>query len=156
MPDNNISSFENNDTVNTRPELSPEPIDKRPLIIGIVVAFVFLLGSCGFGILLHRNPIDTAILRDIFIIYLGIGSFVIILLIIALVVITTYLVLKVNDLVVLLDREIKPMLAQVQSSLNTVKGTTNFISDQAVQPIIKTAGAVTAVQTVVKSLFKRN
>jgi len=104
---------------------------------------------------LFVNPETTAILRDIFIIFLGIGVFVIILLIIALVVITAYLVLKVNDLVQLLDKEIRPMLFKIQASINTVRGTTTFISDHAVQPVITTASTVAAIRVIVRSLFRR-
>jgi TM2 domain-containing membrane protein YozV len=140
---------------NPRPELSPKPIDKRPVIYGIIAAVVIILIFGGIGVGLYLNPPIAAVLRDIFIIFLGLGAFVIILLLIVLVVITAYLVLKVNDLVRLLDREIKPLLAQVQETTRTVKGTTSFISDQAVKPVIATASTIAATQAIFKSLFQR-
>lgn len=151
----NMSPYSYEEPNNARPELSAKPADKRPIIIGIVVGIAIILGAIGFGWFLLVRPETTAILRDIFIIFLGVGVFIIILLIIALVVITAYLVLKVNDLVQLLDKEIRPMLVKMQESINTVRGTTTFISDHAVQPVISTASTVTAIRVIFSSLFKR-
>lgn len=144
------------DGANSRPELSAKPIDKRPIIIGIIVALVIIIGSAVIGWLLFSNPETAAVLRDIFIIFLGLGIFLIILLLIVLVVITVYLVLKVNDLVKLGDREIKPMLTKLQDTLNTVRGTTTFISDHAVQPVITTVSTVSAVKAIFRALFRRD
>lgn len=137
------------------PELAPEPMDKRPLIYGIIVAIVIVLIFAGIGVWLFLHPVATAILRDIFIIFLGLGAFVIILLLIALVVITAYLVIKINDLVHLLDREIKPVLIKLQDTAGTVQGTTTFISDHAVQPIIATVSTFAATRAIIRALFQR-
>jgi hypothetical protein len=149
------SAYGNSGIDNRYPELSPEPIDKRPMIYGAVFAVVFILIFLGVGVWLFFNPVATAILRDIFIIYLGLGAFVVILLLIVLVVITAYLVIKVNDLVRLLDREIKPILLKLQETAGTVQGTTTFISDHAVQPIISTVSTYAAARAIVRSLFRR-
>ncbi|RME98729.1 MAG: hypothetical protein D6768_16630 [Chloroflexi bacterium] len=156
MPEETITPYTFDESGSpSRPELSAEPVDKRPMIIGIIVAVVFLLIFIGLGWWLFTHPVSTAILRDIFIIFMGLGVFIIILLLIILIVITAYLVLKINDLIQLLDREIKPMLANLQTTLGTVKGTTSFISEQAVKPVISTASAFTAVNVAFKSLFRR-
>jgi hypothetical protein len=160
MPEQTYSTYPSEpyhyqDTGAARPELSAKPIDKRPLIYGILAAVIIILIFGGIGAWLFYNPAAAAVTRDIFIIFLGLGAFLIILLLIALVVITVYLVLKINDLVRLLDREIKPLLSQVQETTRTVKGTTTFISDQAVKPVIATASTIAAAQAIFKSLFQR-
>ncbi len=150
-----VESYGTADVDNRYPELSPEPIDKRPIIYGAVFAVVFILIFLAIGVWLFFNPVATAILRDIFIIYLGLGAFVIILLLVVLVVIAAYLVIKVNDLVQLLDREIKPVLLKLQETAGTVQGTTTFISDHAVQPIISTVSTYAAARAIFRSLFRR-
>jgi len=163
MPEENIVSYNYDSMSNSRPELSMKPVDKRPAIVGIVVALVILVGFGLFGWWLFVNPASTAVLRDIFIIFMGLGVFVIILLLIALIVATAYLVLKVNDLVQLVNREVvqllnqevRPALNKVQGTLTTVKGTTTFLSDRAVKPVITTAGYVAAVKAIFRSLFRR-
>lgn len=155
MPDETNSAHNYNDKPSPRPELSGEPINKRPIIIGAAVALAIIIIFGGIGWLLFVNPETTGTVRDIFIIYLGLGIFVIILLLIVLVVMAVYLVLKINDLIHLLDREIKPMLAKVQEALNTVRGTTTFLSDHAVQPVITTVSTVAGVKAIIRSLFRR-
>lgn len=141
--------------VNRRPELSAQPIDKRPIIFGIVAAVVVVVLFGLLGWWLFVNPPAAAVLRDIFIIFLGLGAFLIILLLIALVVITVYLILKINDLVQLLNREIRPVLTQLQATASTAQGTTKFLSEQAVKPIITTASTISATQAIFRSLFRR-
>jgi hypothetical protein len=156
MPDEIAPPYHDDNQSNPRPELSAAPASKKPIIIGLVFALVILLILGGLGWYLFSNPDQTAILRDIVIIFMGLGIVFIILLLIALIVITAYLVIKVNDLVQLLDREIRPVLTRMQKTLATVSGTATFLSDQAIQPVISTASTVAAVQTIVRSLFRRN
>ena len=153
---NKTNSYNYDDSSNAYPELSAKPVDKRPAIIGIIAAVVIILIFGGLGYFLFLYPDTTAVLRDIFIIFLGLGAFIVILLLIALVVITAYLVLKVNDLIQLLDREIKPVLVKVQESAVTLRGTTSFLSENAVKPVINTASTLSAAQTVIKTLFRRD
>lgn len=156
MPEDTLSPYNYDEQpASPRPELSPEPIDKRPLIYGGAVALGFFALAILIGWWLFVNPTKAEVIRDIFIIYLGVGIFVLIPLMIILLVATTYLILKVNDLIQLLQREILPILLKTQQSVSTIKGTTTFLSDQAVRPVIKTAGTVAAVQTIARSLFKR-
>jgi predicted PurR-regulated permease PerM len=140
----------------SRPELSAEPIDKRPIYIGLALAGVFILIFIGLGIALFMNPVATAILRDIFIIFMGLGIFIVILLLMILIVITAYLVIKINDLIQLLDREIRPMLVKLNDTLGNVRGTTSFITEQAVKPVITTVSSASAVSAIFRTLFRRN
>jgi len=137
------------------PELSAKPVDKRPIIFGILGAVIIIVVFSGIGVWLYYHPQDAAIFRDIFIIFLGLGAFFVILLLIALVIITGYLVLKVNDLIQLLNREIKPILLKIQETLGTAQGTVTFLSDHAVQPVISTASTIAAIRAITRSLFRR-
>ena len=155
MPEENITVYAYDSGSNSRPELSMQPVDKRPAIIGGAVALVILLVFVGIGWWLFVHPARAAVIRDISIIFMGLGVFVIILLLIILIVATFYLVLKVNDVVRLLDREIRPVLDRVQTTMSTVKGTTVFLGDKAVKPVMTTAGYLAAVRAIVRSLFRR-
>ncbi len=140
---------------NTRPELSPAPFDKRPLLYGALVAGGFFLVAILIAIWLYNNPERAEVIRDIFIIYVGLGIFVLIPLLMILIVVLIYLALKLNDLTLMVHREVIPMLTNIQTTLNNVKGTTTFISDQAVKPVISTASSFAAVRGIMRSLFKR-
>jgi hypothetical protein len=155
MPEETVTLYNYGSVENPRPELSPRPVSKKPMIIGGIVALVILLTFIGLGWLLFSYPTQTAILRDVVIIFIGLGVILIILLLVALIVMTVYLVLKVNDLVQLVDREIRPVLARLQHTMGTVGGTATFLSDQAIRPVIAAASTVAAVRTIMRSLFQR-
>jgi hypothetical protein len=144
-----------NDPANRYPEFTPEPIDKRPLIIGIVIASAILLISIIVGVWLYLHPDVADVVRDIVIIYLGISAFFILIALVILIVMIGYLTLKTNDLVKLLDREVRPLLYNIQETTNTVRGTTTFLSDKAVQPVIATVSSIAAVKAIFRSLFRR-
>jgi hypothetical protein len=155
MPEETLVPYQYDSVESSRPELSAKPVNKKPIIIGAVVALVIVLIFVGLGWLLFSYPAQTAILRDIVIIFIGLGTLLIILLLIALVVITAYLVIKVNDLVQLIDREVRPVLGRLQRTMSTMSGTATFLSDQAVRPVISAASTVAAIRTIMRSLFQR-
>lgn len=137
------------------PELTPTPFDRRPLIYGIIVVVVFFALVIGLGIFLFNNPETAQRLRDIFIIYVGVAILVLIPMMMILIVVLIYLTLKVNDLTQLINREIRPMLYKLNETTSTVRGTTTFLSDNAVKPVIATASALSAVKAVFVALFRR-
>jgi hypothetical protein len=137
------------------PELTPAPFDKRPLIYGIIVVIVFFILVIVTGIYLFNNPVTAQILRDIFIIYVFVALLLLIPMIMVLIVALIYLVLKVNDMTQLINREIRPLLAQLQSTVSTARGTTTFLSEQAVKPVITTVSAVAGVRGIFRTLFRR-
>ncbi|GAB4428584.1 MAG: hypothetical protein Kow0031_08860 [Anaerolineae bacterium] len=147
--------FDNAAPRNPRPELEPAPFDKRPLWIGVGVTVTFIVLAIVLGVWLFYHPVAAAVLRDIFMIYIGLGIFVLIPLLILLAVVLIYLALKLNDLTHLIHREVIPMMTTVQNSLNTVNGTTSFLSENAVKPVISTASSYAAARAMVKALFRR-
>lgn len=137
------------------PELSATPADQNFLKIAGLIAVITLLLLIGFGVFLFLNPAIATILRDIVIVFFGVGVVFVTILLAALIAVTVYIGLKLNDLIRLLDREIKPMLKNLQDTLVNVRGTTSFISDNAVQPVIETVSMVSATRSIFMSLFRR-
>ena len=117
---------------------------ERILLISIVAA-----------VYLFFHPETAAVARDIVIIFLGLSTFFILICMVIVIVMLAYLVLKTNDLVQLIDREIRPLLYNIQETTNTVRGTTTFISDKAAQPVIATVSSIAAVKAIFRSLFRR-
>ena len=146
---------DNGGTSKQYPELTPTPVDKRPIIIGIIVAVSILLISIVAAVYLFYHPETAAIVRDIVIIFLGISTFFILICLVIMIVMLAYLILKTNDLVHLLDREVRPLLYDIQETTHTVRGTTTFLSDKAVQPVIATVSSIAAVKAIFRSLFRR-
>jgi hypothetical protein len=95
------------------------------------------------------SPAWMQMLRDVAIILLALESLVIG----AMVVI---LVLEIRRLVTVLEDEIKPLLASINETMGTVRGTTNFVSDSVVSPAIQALSYGAAVKEVAGVLFRRS
>ena len=95
-------------------------------VIGIV-----LLGGVAAGIyfLTRAGAETTSQVRDIFIIILALES---LLIGVALIILVTQLAIFTN----LIQNEVKPIIASTKETVGTIKGTSKFISERAVAPII--------------------
>ena len=79
--------------------------------------------------------IISATVRDIAIIIVAVQSIVIGILI-------AVLIWQIWRLVALLQTEIKPVLDDTKATVNTVRGTATFLSDNLAEPVIRTSGTV--------------
>ena len=88
------------------------------------------------------------VIRDIAIIVLALESLIIGALLIL-------LIIQMRGLTVMLREEIQPILESAQETVTTVRGTTVFISDTFVKPLIKAAGYASAANRVMRVLTWR-
>ncbi len=93
-------------------------------------------------------PETIAVVRDVFIIMLALESLIVVALLV-------WLILELRGLTRVLREEVKPILTSAQETINTVRGTTNFVSDNVVAPFVKVQGYVAGVKTMVDALFGR-
>jgi len=93
---------------------------------GLVIVALVILAV--FGLLQPTTP--TAKIRDIFIIFMAFESLVIGAALIV-------LVIQVASLINLLQNEVKPILDATNETVNTLRGTTTFLSENLVEPVIK-------------------
>ena len=91
------------------------------IIILIIVAAVFLL---------RADNQTTGRVRDVFIIFMALESLVIGAALIILIV-------QLATLINLLQNEIKPIIRSTNDTVNTLKGTAEFIGNNITEPIIK-------------------
>ncbi len=87
----------------------------------------------------------AATIRDIAIIIIAIQSIVI-------GVLLGLLVWQVWRLVKMLQNEVQPIIRDAQETVNTVRGTTSFVSDNVVNPVVKTSSTLVGVRRTVSSL----
>jgi hypothetical protein len=100
------------------------------VIAGIVV-FLALLGVAIFFLLQPATPTDK--IRDVFIIVVALESLVIG---VALIV----LVVQLASLINLLQNEVRPILHATNETVNTLRGTAEFLGESVVDPVIKLNG----------------
>lgn len=99
------------------------------IIIGAVIIILFIL-IAGVIFLLNQPLSNVARIRDIFIIILALESLMIGLVLIILIV-------QIARLTNLLQNEIKPILDTTNETVSNLRGTTVFLSDNLIEPVIK-------------------
>ncbi len=127
-------------------EESPEVQTKvRSASLWIIITTIIILAALIAGIVfLARTDNDTTShIRDIFIIVLALES---LLIGAALVILVIQLALLLN----LLQNEIRPILKTTRETITTLKGTSAFLSEHAVQPVIR----ISSLTAGVKKLFE--
>jgi hypothetical protein len=120
-------------------ELTPEEdaadraalLKQRWTIAGIIIAVLVVLAGIVVAVIaLTEHPAVATNVRDIFIIFMAFESLIIGA---ALVV----LVIQIAGLINLLQNEVKPILQSTSETVNTLRGTTEFLSENLVEPVIK-------------------
>lgn len=113
-----------------QPQKNEEAMGNRNKV-GLIIGAVVLLGLLITGLVLLIQPgTDTARVRDIFIIFMALEF-----LLIGIVMII--LIIQLARLTLLLQNEIKPILDSTSETANTLKGTTQFLSERLVEPVLK-------------------
>jgi hypothetical protein len=112
-------------------------------IVVAVIALVALVSALLYGLVSH--PPLTATLADIAIILLALVTVVTI-------VFLAILIFQLQSLIVLLREELYPILDSLNKTAGTVRGTTTFVSDAIVTPMISVASTAAAIQQTIRAL----
>lgn len=89
------------------------------------------------------------VVRDLAIILLALVSIVVLVLL-------SILVIQVIRMVRLLREEVVPILRSTQDTVSTVRGTTDFMSDHLVQPVVKASSYAAGARQAISVLFGRS
>ena len=109
------------------------------ILVGLIILVALVVGII---YLARADASTTGQIRDIFIIVLAVESIIIGG---ALVI----LVVQIAALFSLLQNEIRPILESTQVTLSTLKGTTKFLSEHAVKPVINMSSAAAGIKKLV-------
>lgn len=137
---------ESSSPTETNPEVEEQTKNGvKSKMIWAVLAGLIILAALITGIvfLAKSDTITTSHIRDIFIIVLALESLIIGG---ALVILVVQLALLIN----LLQNEIKPILETTRRTVNTLKGTTAFLSEHAVKPVINLGSLAAGMKRLVE------
>lgn len=112
-------------------------------VIAVVVVLVALLGVAIYFLLQPATPTDK--IRDVFIIVVALETLVIG---IALIV----LVVQLASLINLLQNEVRPILHATSETVNTLRGTAEFLGENVVEPVIKLNGYLAGLKRMLELL----
>ena len=119
---------------------------QKTIIASIVAGIVFillLLGVAVYFLLQPGTPTDK--IRDVFIIVVALESLVIG---VALIV----LVVQLASLINLLQNEIRPILNATSETVNTLRGTVEFLGENVVEPVVKLNGYLAGLRRMLELL----
>jgi hypothetical protein len=106
-------------------------VRQRWIIAGVIAGVVILVALLVWAVVaLSSNPAAAANVRDIFIIFMALES----LLVGAALVV---LIIQLASLINLLQNEVRPILKSTNETVNTLRGTSEFLSENLVEPVIK-------------------
>ncbi|MBM4425896.1 MAG: hypothetical protein FJ031_01520 [Chloroflexi bacterium] len=136
------------------PQLTPEQLaeireqerKQKQIMVGviaIIVLLVALLGVAIYYLLQPETPTDK--IRDVFIIVVALETLVIG---VALIV----LVVQLASLINLLQNEVRPILQATSETVNTLRGTAEFLGENVVEPVIKLNGYLAGLKRMLELL----
>jgi len=103
---------------------------RKVMIVAIIAGVLILALIFGAVYILVQPTTDTARIRDVFIIFMALESLLIGFTLVILIV-------QLARLINLLQNEIKPILDSTNETVSHLRGTTVFLSDNLVEPVIK-------------------
>jgi predicted nucleic acid-binding Zn ribbon protein len=109
-------------------ENKPQSTEKK---VAFIIGGLLILALIVVGLVLLLQPgTDTERVRDIFIIFMALEFLLI-------GIVMTILIIQLARLTLLLQNEIKPILDSTNETANTLRGTTVFLSEHLVEPVLK-------------------
>ncbi len=112
---------------------------------GMVAGVIILLALIVLGVIFLLKSPKTPVIRDIFIIALGIELFII-------GVTAVLLIFQTTRLVNMFQHEIKPVLEMANETMSTIRGTAIFMSDTLVEPVIKFNSTLASIKKALDML----
>jgi hypothetical protein len=106
---------------------------------GIIFVLVVLVALALATAVMLRDPDRTEAIRDIVIIFLAAESVVFGLVLVILIV-------QVARLTALIENELRPILESTNETVGTLRGTTQFLSRNMVDPVIRVNSSVAAIR----------
>ncbi len=116
----------------------------RTIVVAVAagtIIIVILLGLAVYALLQPGTPTDR--IRDVFIIVVSFETLVIG---IALIV----LLVQLASLINLLQNEVRPILHATSETVNTLRGTADFLGESVVEPVIKLNTYLASIQRVLE------
>jgi nitrate reductase gamma subunit len=130
----------------TTPTMEEQPRRKWLITFGLVAGGLLLIALIALAIIYLVQPsTPTSKIRDIFIIFMALESLLVGFSLVILIV-------QVARLINLLQNELAPILERTQETVNTLRGTTLFLSENVVQPVIRLNEYLASIQRLLKLL----
>jgi hypothetical protein len=120
-------------------------IKSKGLIAGIGTLLVFIILIVVLYLLGDDDQSALERFRDIAIIFIVLASTITVVLLAAITAALIYLTVQIKDRVI-------PLLEEATGTVKRVRGTTNFMTEEAIKPILNVAGNYSKLRTMTKTV----
>jgi len=115
-------------------------------ILGGIIVIIFVVGLLlAFTGELEITALRIQYIRNLFMIVIGLEGMLIIGAI-------AVLIIQITRLFNMVKRDVKPVLTTAQDTVNTAKGTAEFVGDNAVRPIIRASAFASGLGVVIRDV----
>jgi len=164
------------ETASTVPPVRPggepvldAPISTKPLvskrarrtttIVSVIVLVVVLAALIGLGYLMYASydtaegVAPTVRLRDISIVVLAVETLLVMILILVITVLLAVLVIVIYDRVIPILEQINRAINEAADTVQNVRGTTAFIGEKVVNPVIEASSYASGVRRILQGIL---
>jgi predicted PurR-regulated permease PerM len=133
-----------------------ENAKKKGIWAGIAALVLFIVVAVGLYLLGGDDQAPLERLRDIAIIFIVLMSLVLVVLLAAITAALAVLIIQIKDRVIPLLEDAKGGMNQVTGTAARIKNTTDFITEEAVRPIMTITGQFSRLRTMRNTVTGKN
>jgi len=145
--------------ISTKPLMSKRT-RRATIIIGVIVALVALAALVTLGYFMYTSydglepgeAAPTMRLRDIAIVVLALETLVVMVLLLIIVVLIFVVVILIYDRLIPALEQMNRTVTTVADTVHTVRGTTEFVSERVVSPVIEVSSYASGVLGILKGI----
>ena len=143
--------------VSTKPLVSKQT-RKSTIIISSIVTFVVLAALVGLGYLMYRSydwaatgaTPATVRLRDMAFVVMALETLVVMILVLIIVVLLVVVIVLIYDRVIPVLEQLNRAINTAADAVHTARGTTSFVSDKIVTPLIEVSSYAAGVARIAR------
>ena len=120
-------------------------LKSKGLIAGIATLLIFVILIVGLYLLGDSDQSALERLRDIAIVFILLISAITVVLLAGITVTLIFLSIQIKDKVI-------PLLEEATGTVKRVRGTTNFVTEEAIKPILNVAGSYSRLRGMTKTV----
>lgn len=129
---------------------------RNAILAGVGALVLFILVGVGLYLLGGDDQSALERLRDIAVIFIVLASIIVVILLAAITAALAILVLQIKDRVIPLLEEAKGGMSQVTSTAARIKNTTDFVTEEAMRPLMNLTGSISRFRTMRDTVSGKN
>jgi hypothetical protein len=133
-----------------------ENAKRNGILAGVAALVLFVLVAVGLYLLGGDDQSALERLRDIAVIFIVLASVLVVILLAAITAALAFLILQIKERVIPLLEEAKGGMNQVTSTATRIKNTTDFVTEEAVRPLMNLTGSLSRMRMMRNTVTGKN